>query len=577
MTEASLEAEQKPHERSAHELSSCLLELSRLVRGTTFYPATDPHRAELLDRTHSALDSELARCGELQLAADGRHIEIAGMDESLDGPHIEHLAQAIHEQRIAGISLAPGLHRDAIEGLALLLASDATELDASTAFEPWYGLGIAVISAEQLDPPVETTEPSAPIAPAESIEATAAESIDPIEADPQPEAGVREEPSESASEAAPFLDTTEDTETLEIDPPAPEPDDSAPQRSEDVQSRTLTAWLGRLEAATGGEAYIHACAETLEAADTVANRGRPDEAYQAILLFTEHASGASGLDDDSRANAQASLRELCDGEMLQYTISRACGQSDPRAEVRAAQVLLQLGEPAVPGVLERLRVARDPERLAQLSAVVIALGERAVEPMSQELSAKGRTPSRVAIQLAGELQNPQLVASLTTVLHSGDSTRRNDAARSLVTIGRASSQVLVDALSTRDEELTRIAIHCLGRLGDRRAGRPLTATLERALRDKRDGLARDAMRALGELGDANAIPALIEVASRRDWLRRSRHKDLSLVAIGAIERIAGNAAERALQQLRGSADSQVCERASEALARRAAAEPATAG
>jgi HEAT repeat protein len=176
-------------------------------------------------------------------------------------------------------------------------------------------------------------------------------------------------------------------------------------------------------------------------------------------------------------------------------------------------------------------------------------------------------PSRVAIQLAGELQNPRLVDPLMGALYGTDAARRNDAARALVMIGRPASQVFIDALGAGDEGLVRIATHCLARLGHHSAVRPLVAALERALQDKRESLARDAMRALADIADSRAVEPLAEIAGRRDW-RRSRQQDLQLAAIGAIERIPGDAAEAALHQLRSSADSRVAERASQALVRR---------
>jgi HEAT repeat protein len=390
--------------------------------------------------------------------------------------------------------------------------------------------------------------------------------------------------------------TTEDTQTLEVEAAAPReqhrPVQSAPPAQSvaacstsidedpigalgDPRGKALQAKLRELDGARG-DAYVEACSDALAAADTLLALGLPDEVYRAVLVFTAHASGASALDDEARANAQASLRELCDGPMLQFTISRACVPDSPaqpssataRAEVRAAQVLLQLGEPAVPAVLERLRLARDPQRLAQLSAVVIALGDRAVGPVSDELEAPDGLPSRAAIQLAGELQNPRLVGPLKRVLHGGDATRRNDAARSLVTIGRAASQVFIDALSAGDEELAKVATHCLGRLGHRRAVRPLLLALERSLQDKRGALTRDTMRALADIGDPRAVDALVEIASRRDWLRRSRQQDLKLAAVGTIERIPGDEAKGALRELCKAADPRVAERAREALGRR---------
>ena len=335
----------------------------------------------------------------------------------------------------------------------------------------------------------------------------------------------------------------------------------------DPRGDGLRERLRELDAAESGAAHADACAAALEAADELARAGCPDEAYRAILVLTSHASGTSGRDENARAEAQAALRELCDGDMLEYTIQRACGNTTPRAEVRAAQVLLQIGEPSVPAVLERLRAAREPDQLAQLSAVVIALGERAVEPLSRELRNSNRPTARIAVQLAGELQSPRLIAALVNVLYGDDSTLRHDAARSLVTIGRAASQTFCDALTSNDDELVRIATHCLGMLGQSRAVRPLVRALERAVRARKDGLARDLIRTLADLGDPRAIASLAELATRRDWMRRSRQQELKLAAVAAIERIGGDAAARKLRELRKAPDARVAARAEQALTR----------
>ena len=131
--------------RNARELATCLLELSRLVRGVGFYPAEDRERARLIDRAHLALGSELDRHGRLQLRLKKQRLRVDGLEEPLTDAHIDSLAKAFEAQGIAAVFLAPGLERDAVEGLAMLLAQDPTGLDACAAFEPWSGLGIDLV------------------------------------------------------------------------------------------------------------------------------------------------------------------------------------------------------------------------------------------------------------------------------------------------------------------------------------------------------------------------------------------------------------------------------------------------
>ncbi|MEZ4215722.1 MAG: HEAT repeat domain-containing protein [Myxococcota bacterium] len=523
-------------------LTSCLLELGRLVRAVGFYAPDDPARTQLLERTHAAWAGELARTGALGICVEPDGFRVDGIEGVLDAPPVAKLADAMRRHGIAGLFLNPELAIDAVEGLAVVLArevsntSDAVGLDAAHAFEAWNGMGITVLP----DLGQEATAPMLDLAAAHP-------------------------PHGPTAEAAPAR-AAEPPKRIDDDPI------NAPG---DPAADALVAVLRLLARAADLDAYSDHAANAIRLASELCAASRELEAYRAALVLARHATGGAQADgEEIRATAQSALRELCDGPLLGFIIERSCSDA-PAIGVRAAQVLLQVGEAAVPPILQRLRNARDPNRLAQLSAVVIALGERSVSPLVDEIARARGAAARIAVQLAGELQNPKLVPSLVVCLHEGDPALRKDAAKALVTIGSASHQAFVDAMTSRDAEVARLSAHCLGLLGHRRAVRPLVDALERWVKRKEDSLAREAIRALADIADPRAVPALAAVATPGPWHKRGPRIETKLAAVSALESIEGAAAERALRELRAARDPKVAERAGQVLARRSPVDSAS--
>jgi len=503
------------------------------VRAVAFYEPDDPARAVLLERTHAAWAGELARTGALGICVEPNGFRVDGIEGVLDAPHIAKLSDTLRRHGIAGLFLNPDLAIDAIEGLAMVLArdvsntSDLAGLDAARAFEAWNGMGVTVLP----DLGQEATAPLLEIAASEPP------------AKPIP-------PARTASEPAKQID----------DDPINAPGDPA--------ADALVASLRMLSRAGDVDSYSDHAANAIRLAGELCASARELEAYRAALVLARHATSGAQVDaDEIRATAHSALRELCDGPLLGFIIDRSCSEA-PSIGVRAAQVLLQIGEPAVPPILERLRNARDPNRLAQLAAVVIALGDRSVAPLCSEIARARGAAARIAVQLAGELQNPKLVPSLVVCLHEGDPALRKDAAKALVTIGSASHQSFVDAMTSREHDVAKLAVHCLGLLGHRRAVRPLAEALERWIRRRDESLAREAIRALADIGDARAIPTLVAIATPGPWHKRGPRIETKLAAVSALEGIEGDAADRALRSLRDVSDAKVAERAAQVLGRR---------
>jgi HEAT repeat protein len=109
----------------------------------------------------------------------------------------------------------------------------------------------------------------------------------------------------------------------------------------------------------------------------------------------------------------------------------------------------------------------------------------------------------IAARNLGKLDDPEAVEALAALLADGDPRLRQQAARSLGTIGPAS--------------------------------RPAAPALRRALFDGEGSVRVAAARALGEVGDPSAVPDLVKVAETTSWDTLHAWATYSLVKLGAAE------------------------------------------
>lgn len=222
------------------------------------------------------------------------------------------------------------------------------------------------------------------------------------------------------------------------------------------------------------------------------------------------------------------------------------GSSDPDVRESSLDALRDLGERAVPFLVEGLRDASPAVRAGCARALGLAGSADAVGPLVALLA--GEESSGVRLAAAGALGALGSLESLPALVETlGDTVPavRAEAALAVgqaVRIARARGRLsareralltgavepLIEALRDRDAAVRGNAAISLGVTGDRRALLPLgLATLDG------DPLVRaSACHGLGELGDPSAGAALVECLDDRDpTVRRS--------AIEALHRLAG--------------------------------------
>jgi hypothetical protein len=620
-------------ERTAADLASLLVELSRALKGLRFYDQDHPAHRDVLDRAYLAWRVELDRTGPLELQFDGDGFRADGLREHVPTARLRELIEALEEHQVATLRVTPALTRQGLGAFLRGLAEEPRRLAplggvaAVVAAEcapgitlPGTGAAPAEVAGED---PNETTQPMAPprnpvpappaAAPAPPPPAPEALSaLDDAEPDLDALAGAAADvaPAPGASVASlgsallagdPLaLDAVDLPESGDPVALAPLPEPAAPRAAEEPglhgspfedftkptleedplaapptseSDDSLRSSLQDLDGCTDDGDYADLA--TLVAAQAVRAfaDGYWDATYRTILVLADHAVGMGGRSGRQALVAQERLENLCREERLTSVIDRAC---DPEGSIgiRGAQVLLQLGGRAVAALLDRLVVERDGGRAAQIRSIVIALGERAAPIVVAAIRGDDPRRARTAVRLAGELQSSHLVPTLEALLGGGAPELRRDALRALSHIGGARALAAVEsALASDRPGVAETAAVCLGEMAQRTSVRPLMTRLDQAVEDGSVEMARAVVGALGSLGAEEAVPKLVALLERRTLWNRTLAKALRVPALEALSRLPGREAARAVERATAHRDARV-RQAAQRIAARAPRKPA---
>jgi HEAT repeat protein len=520
--------------RTAPELATLLLELGRLIRARRYYEPGDPKLASLFERSLRAWQADLQRRGplELDLVPDG--FRERGARGVLSHPRLGELVRDLAERGIQSLRFEPGLDADAFAAFAEVLATDAGRTASRGGFAAaLYAYSPAGIVVNDLAPGAEP-----PPAPA-----------------PAPAAPAPEPPTPPRRSRPP----QEEEPTAPLAPADPE-SHSATQE--------LEVLLQQLDESDGASSYLDLARRTMLLGERAFDEGRREDAFRVFRRFAAHAGAKES--EASRNLAHGFLRSLLDGPRLAWVIERTLSGLEA-GDLEANQVLLALGAPAVPALLDATSELDKGVPRDRLTALVVTFGEGAVRAVLERL-ATNEPPARLraAIRIAGELQHPDVVAPLAVLLEAGERSVREEAVRALVHVGSdAAVAALAAVLGSATPGLALSALHGLATTGSARAVEPMRRTLEQAVEARDTARAKEVIRALGRLGRAEAGAALVSLLERRVRLGGGWLRELKSAAVAALGGIPGDEAVAALAQVAQDKDAQLRRAAQTALDRRA--------
>lgn len=539
--------------RTANDLNSLMLELARALRGLTYYPQTDPQREPLLDRAFRAVEADLARSGALELALREETIEVTGLADpvEMEGVAAE-FAEALSQHGLHRVRLDPQLSRHALHGLLELLGHDAARYGSPEIFAKQLSAreasGIQLNAFDEVAEPVPQKLSATP--PCASASLGAAILVQPPE--PEPRDDPTDTPDTPAAQESVAL-------TLEAHPLAfPSTDD----RGERLRARLI-----ELDQTTDDAAYGERAADVVRWADDLRRADLDLEWYRATLVLADHAVGFGGRSESQARAASACFRELAHGEGLSDLIDRAC-DPQPEAGVRAAQLLLQLGEAAVGDVFDRICEAGDPAIVPALPRLILTLGAASLPTLSGAIHGDDADRARLAIRLAGELQHPGALSVLIDALKEPDLDRKLETIRALSLLpGDASKVALEAALESDLDEIVMAATGALATSDGRDAVPALLDVLEASVHTTRTTVCIELIDVLGRIGDERAVPRLASILERRPMIRRVHWHAIQLAAVDALVQLPTKEAKRSLARTAENGPRPVRARAKKTLGR----------
>ncbi len=524
-------AELAPRHRTAPELATLLLELGRLIRARRFYQPGDARLAAVFSRSLRAWRADLERRGALDLELLPQGFRERGARGVLSHPQLGELQHDLAERGVHALRFDPALEGESFGAFAEVLATDAGRTASRGGFAAAlyalspFGIGVNGEAPEQAEPP-----------PAATHEA--------------PDREIALGPSDTPSITA-ALSSTDDLGGSE-------------------PSHDLKVVLEQLEASDETGSYLDLARRATRLGERAFDDGEPDGCFRVAVLLAVHMHSKSG--ERIRELAESFLRSMMHGAALEDLVARAARALD-EADLEATQVLLALGDAAVPALLDAVVSQQNVRERERLEAVLLTLSETALPVVIERLGLPDEPPKlRAAARIAGELQHPDAVAPLAGLLEGPERSVRDEAARALARIGTSNAIAALARVLDRDTPgLALVALQALGGSGNPTAVPHLERVLARALEARDVGRAKEGIRALGRLGRAEGARALVALLGRRAGLGGGWLRELKAAAVAALAGLPGDDAVAALAKAARARDAQLRRAAQTALDRRAQA------
>jgi len=518
-------------ERTAADLSSLLVELSRLHKGLTFYAPDHPVRRELIDRAFLAWRVNLERAGPLELYVSGSETRCGDLDESIAGNHQEELLSALASRGVRQLRFEPGMDRDCFQRFAELLSDSPAATTHSSFARALYTQGNEGITVNDVAPPKPDPIPDSLLADLPLPEPTKTEptKTGPMKTEqPVAQPASHDRVAESAPDEPALARPPQPGPTSAGIAPASRPPAglSAGQRSHAASPDSQAASLGSA-LLRGGEPQHTALPDRPDRetdgpqSPTRVGGELPTAQDTQPTEPAEQAAGSSSIEEDpyqARGSdtrgerLRLGLRELdrcsddTDYETIARRISSWMAELDEATRLdESYRVMLVLADHAA-GLGGR---SGSQVRIAQATLEELADGALIADLIDRGCTrerSKGVRPAQVLLQLGG-IGVPALLERLEV---ESDRRLSSEISALLIALGEHAVPALARSLSLPPSNgRTQLAIRLAGELQSPK----LIPILANILRKGGPALRKEAAKALVHIGNDEATSVLIEALS----------------------------------------------------------------
>jgi len=258
------------------------------------------------------------------------------------------------------------------------------------------------------------------------------------------------------------------------------------------------------------------------------------------LTVLYHFATSHQLSPTRRQIAQTVLTRLAREEVIEFFISVLCQKEQPpKARARLLSLTLCFRGKIERYLMAQLAEENDAQARKILGTALIRLGSSASPILIEYLKDPRWFVVRNAVGILGEIRDQKATSYMVPLLGHKDIRVRRETIRALTKIGGHNAEnTLLKILKSEDPEMRRQAILSLGALQSETA---LPALIDLAVKRDRKGLLRkekiEAVKALGQIGSPVAVPKLKALLKRSFFWFSTKDSELRAEAALALGRI----------------------------------------
>ncbi len=341
--------------------------------------------------------------------------------------------------------------------------------------------------------------------------------------------------------------SAEDTEGVSADDQSLGLEDRLPQDPE------VEDLLRRLEKETEAAAYRDLVISLTRALLQEQGDRRIEYSGQALAIYVVHAERPPKGNPEIAEFARMGIRELVSDDLVAHYIRRIKEQGG-RNRTEAEAVLVAFGERAVKHLLSALSEEGDLLARKSIVDILVRIGSPAVPAILDNLNDARWYFVRNMVTILGSLGDPDLAPHIVRSLSHPDLRVKKEAIRGLSRLAHPSAvQALAELCFFPEESIALMATAALSRKKEEEAVHTLARrAIQKKILFPNYRLAHEAIESLRAIDTDAALSALEEILSTRAIWLTANVREMKQHALRSISRMSGDRAKSVVLRERNS-------------------------
>jgi hypothetical protein len=292
----------------------------------------------------------------------------------------------------------------------------------------------------------------------------------------------------------------------------------------------------------------------LDALITIADFPSATKVVGRWKKFEEMMQKSSAQKDPLKQKKAEKTRQIVNGAGEEGKIKKITQILNEKENVDLLSVreyLRSLNWNSIAPILHMLQELKDFSVRKIVCEVLTEKGRNHLELLKEGITDQRWYVVRNVVWILGKIGSEEGIRYLKPLIHHPDLRVRKGVITSLIEIpGTKAGALLVSFLEDEEKGLRILASRGLAKRKEREALPALTAILrEDQFKVKSPEEKKSMLESFASVGEAEAVPFLVKMINKRSWLKRDKHNETRIFAIGALSLIDALEAKDALIQL----------------------------